>query len=226
MTELSARGEILGRIRTAIADVPHDEPAAWDPALDDDPAAAYARLEHRGSTDDAARLFAERCSDYRATVVRCAHNDTAIGAAVSAACARHNVGSLVLPVGLPSAWVPPAVSARYDDPPLSFAELDATDGVLTACAHAIAITGTIVLDAGPGQGRRAITLISDLHICVVRAAQIYVGVPESVQALATTVRASRAPVTLISGPSATSDIELQRVEGVHGPRRLEVVLAG
>ena len=118
------------------------------------------------------------------------------------------------------------VTARSDDPSLSFDELDRTDGVLTACAHAIAVTGTIVLDAGPGQGRRAITLISDLHLCVVRATQIYVSVPEAVAALATTVRASRSPVTLISGPSATSDIELQRVEGVHGPRRLEVILAG
>jgi L-lactate dehydrogenase complex protein LldG len=225
MTELSARGEILARIRTATADVPRDEPTAWDPALDGDSAAAYIRTDRRNS-EEAARLFAERCSDYRANVVRCADNDKAIAVAVSEACRRHRAGSLVLPAGLPRAWVPRALTIRLDEPPLSYAELDATDGVLTACAHAIALTGTIVLDAGLGQGRRALTLISDLHICVVRAAQIFTGVPESVAALATTVRASRSPVTLISGPSATSDIELQRVEGVHGPRRLEVVLAG
>jgi L-lactate dehydrogenase complex protein LldG len=224
MTELSARGEILARIRTALADVPRDEPAAWDPDTDDDPATAYARTDRR-SRAATVRLFAERCSDYRANVVRCADNDKAIAAAISDACTRNGARSLVVPTDLRRAWLPPNVTARPDDPPLSFAELDGTDGVLTACAHAIAITGTIVLDAGPGQGRRAITLISDLHICVVRAAQIRVSVPEAVTALAPTVRAQRSPLTLISGPSATSDIELQRVEGVHGPRRLEVVLA-
>jgi L-lactate dehydrogenase complex protein LldG len=225
MTELSARGEILARIRTATADVPREEPAAWDPAVDDDAAAAYIRSDGR-STPATARLFAERCSDYRANVVRCSGTDAAVAAAVSDACRRHDVSSLVVPPGLPGTWVPKTLTIRHDDPPLSFAALDETDAVLTACAHAIATTGTIVLDAGAGQGRRALTLISDLHICVVRVAQIYSGVPESVVALAVTVRASRSPVTLISGPSATSDIELQRVEGVHGPRRLEVVLAG
>jgi L-lactate dehydrogenase complex protein LldG len=117
------------------------------------------------------------------------------------------------------------VRARADEPALSAAALDGAHGVLTTCAAAIATTGTIVLDAGPGQGRRALTLVPDLHICVVAAEQIVGGVPEAVAAMRAGVDAGR-PITLISGPSATSDIELKRVEGVHGPRRLEVVLAG
>jgi L-lactate dehydrogenase complex protein LldG len=225
MTSLSARGEILGRIRAALQDVPHDEPVAWDPDRDRDPASAYRRSDRRARAK-LTTLFAERCADYRANVVRCADTDDAIAGAVRDACTRHHAKSLVLPADLALAWVPRGVKRLRDDPPLSFAALDDADGVLTACAHAIADTGTIVLDAGPGQGRRAITLVGDLHICVVRAGQIHAGVPGAVAAFGATVRALHSPITLISGPSATSDIELQRVEGVHGPRRLEVILAG
>ncbi|MFD0891788.1 lactate utilization protein C, partial [Streptosporangium algeriense] len=124
----------------------------------------------------------------------------------------------VVPDGLPAEWVPQG--AVTDDPALSDAELEAAGGVVTGCAVAIAETGTIVLDTGPGQGRRALTLLPDYHLCVVRAEQIVAGVP---QALA--VLDPARPLTWISGPSATSDIELNRVEGVHGPRTLEVVIA-
>jgi L-lactate dehydrogenase complex protein LldG len=108
-----------------------------------------------------------------------------------------------------------------DDPPLTPAELDASDGVITLAAQGIALTGTIALDAGPGQGRRALSLVPDLHLCVVRASQVAADVPVAVRALAL---APSRPTTFISGPSATSDIELDRVEGVHGPRTLIVVL--
>jgi L-lactate dehydrogenase complex protein LldG len=108
--------------------------------------------------------------------------------------------------------------------PIPHARLAEVQGVLTGCALAVAETGTIILDAGPGQGRRALTLLPDYHLCVVFARQVVEVVPEAVQAMGQAVRESRAPLTLISGPSATSDIELSRVEGVHGPRALEVIL--
>ncbi len=215
---------MLGRVRAALADVPAGEGAAWDPALDHDPAAAYAQVSE---LDRAAlvELFAQRCASYRASIVRCGEHAAAIRAAVAAACTRHDARSLALPADLNPALTPPDCELRRDDPPLSVAQLDGADGTLTSCALAIALTGTIVLDAGPGQGRRALTLLPDLHICIVRADQIVHGVPEAIAALQASGRHSR-PLTLISGPSATSDIELRRVEGVHGPRRLEVVLSG
>jgi len=127
---------------------------------------------------------------------------------------------IVVAAGLSRAWLGKSgAEATVDDPPLSYVDLDALDGVVTGCAIAIAETGTIVLDAGPDQGRRAISLLPDLHVCVVKAGQVVGTVPEALAPLDPT-----RPQTWISGPSATSDIELQRVEGVHGPRTLDVVL--
>lgn len=222
----SGREVILGRIRRALKEVPAVESPLWDRDEDSDPAAAYAR---RGLTDRAAviELFSERCGEYRATVVRCHGTESSIAGAVHEACTRHGIGSVVHPPGLPAAWIPEAPRARPDRPPLTLAELDATDlAALTGCALAIALTGTIALDGGDTQGRRALTLVPDVHICVVRAEQIVCGVPEAIETLGHAVRDRRRALTLISGPSATSDIELERVEGVHGPRQLEVIVAG
>ena len=223
---MSSRELILGRIRSALADVPAEEPVAWTRTDDLDPAAAYA-LGGERQRETLLSLFAERCGDYRATVTRCADDPGAIAAAVSEACARQDAGAVVVPSDFDPGWLPDGLEVSIDgSPPLSLTKLDKIDGVITGCGLAIAVTGTIALDSGPGQGRRALTLVPDLHICVVRGEQVVYGVVNAVQALGGAVRRSGPPLTLISGPSATSDIELERVEGVHGPRRLEVVLAG
>jgi L-lactate dehydrogenase complex protein LldG len=222
---VTTREQMLQTIRAALTDVPAGESASWEAATEADPAAAYSRS---GETDRRAvtELFVERCGSYRATVARCPDDPAAISCAVREAFARHQAGSLVLPAGLDPGWVPSGIPARTDDPPLSLAELDGNLAAPTGCARAIALTGTIVLDPETDQGRRALTLVPDVHICVVRAEQIVFGVPEAMRALEPLVREARRPITLISGPPATSDIELKRVEGVHGPRQLEVVVAG
>lgn len=210
-----SRAAILGRIRSALLDVPTDERADDFPVfrayltVDDMPAAE--RLE----------LFVERVRDYKAEVTVVAPGELA--GAIAAACAARGAKRLVVPSDLPAAWLPSAV-APLREPGLNNAELEQSDGVLTGCALGIAQTGTIVLDAGPGQGRRAITLLPDYHLCVIREDQIVGLVPEAVALLAASAEEPGRPITFISGPSATSDIELNRVEGVHGPRTLEVLV--
>lgn len=202
----SARDAVLARIRAALADGP--------------PASAVPRDYERAlpPDTDVHELFAERVSDYRATV----HRTTAMRLAdtIAAVLVARGAARIVVPDGLPLAWLAASgAEITVDDPPLSYADLDGLDGVVTGCAIAIAETGTIVLDAGPDQGRRVISLLPDLHVCVVLAGQVVGTVPEALERLDPT-----RPQTWISGPSATSDIELQRVEGVHGPRTLDVVL--
>ncbi|MDF5758694.1 LUD domain-containing protein [Spongiactinospora sp. TRM90649] len=206
---MSARDRILGRVRAAVRDAP------------DPPVERGYRTASAESPGDLVTRFAERVDDYRA-IVRLVSEEEA-PAAIGAALAERGVARLVVPGGLPEPWARavPVGAALPDDPPLSAVGLDAADGVITGCAVAVAETGTIVLDAGPGQGRRALTLVPDYHLCLVRAGQIVRGVPEAVAALD-----PARPLTWISGPSATSDIELDRVEGVHGPRTLEVLIVG
>ncbi|TMF34406.1 MAG: lactate utilization protein C [Chloroflexi bacterium] len=164
--------------------------------------------------------FAERVAEYRATVVRT--GPYGLSRTIAARLAERHLRRLVVPDGVPAEWLSDAaVEIIRDEPPLSLADLDATDAVLTGCAIAIAETGTIVLDAGPDQGRRALSLLPDDHLCVVRGDQVVDGVPDALARLD-----PRRPLTWISGPSATSDIELDRVEGVHGPRNLTVLIVG
>jgi L-lactate dehydrogenase complex protein LldG len=148
--------------------------------------------------------------------------------AIEEALRRRGVQRLAVPPYLPADWIPEGVEALRDAarPRLTKEELDASDGVLTGCALGIAQTGTIVLDSGRAQGRRALTLLPDYHLCVVREDQIVGLVPEAFARLESAVKEEGRAITFISGPSATSDIELDRVEGVHGPRTLEVLIAG
>ncbi len=156
-------------------------------------------------------------TDYRALVRRA--TPLTIGAEVSAALSARGARTVVVPPGLD---VPlPEFAAVTVDDGLGAAELDAFDAVVTGAAVAIAETGTIVLDGAPNQGRRAISLVPDYHLCIVSSDQVVHLVPEAVERLA---GSAARPLTWISGPSATSDIELERVEGVHGPRTLEVIL--
>ena len=200
-----ARQVILDRIASALQDRPDLVPVPR----------AYERALPPGT--DIGELFVERVSDYRATVTRT--TATGLPAAVAAVLRSHGARRIAAPAGVPDAWLAEADIERIgDDPLLSHRDLDTLDGVVTGCAVAIAETGTIVLDAGPDQGRRALSLLPDLHVCVVFSEQVVGSVPEALERLAPT-----RPQTWISGPSATSDIELQRVEGVHGPRILDVI---
>jgi len=203
-----AKSVMLARIRAALAAAPEVEPAPR----------AYLRYDER---DRAAIIeeLTERLRDYKAQVETVAAS--ALPAAIADACARYGAHRLVTPRDAPQEWESAGVELLRDDPPLTNAQLDASDGVLSGCAFAIAQTGTIVLNGGAHQGRRALTLVPDLHLCVVRAEQVVGVVPEGIAKLAAD---STRPITFISGPSATSDIELSRVEGVHGPRTLHVIL--
>jgi L-lactate dehydrogenase complex protein LldG len=198
---VDSKEEVLRRIRDALADRPEPAPAPRD----------YRRTLPPGT--DVVELFAQRAADYRATVHRTGPAD--LPAAIAAAAGGRR---LAVPAGIPSGWTT-GLATVADDPPRSTQELDRTEGVLTGAAVAIALTGTVVLDAGPDQGRRALTLLPDLHLCVVHADQIVGTVTEALDRLDPT-----RPLTWISGPSATSDIELNRIEGVHGPRNLHILV--
>jgi L-lactate dehydrogenase complex protein LldG len=194
---VSARDEILGRVRTALGDA--------------SPPEVPRRYRRTSTVADPVALFCERVADYRASV----HRVDELAPALTTLCG----GRVVRAPGVE--WD----GATADSPDLTPADLDSVDAALTGCALAIAETGTIVLDGSPLCGRRALTLVPDHHICVVRAEQVVASVPDAVERLEAAARAG-SPITFVSGPSATSDIELQRVEGVHGPRQLDVVVVG
>jgi L-lactate dehydrogenase complex protein LldG len=216
----SAREEILRRVRRATHDVPKDE------RPEDVPVERGYRKKDDAPRNEIVERFAERVAEYEATVHRV--NECDLPREVAEALERRGVRKLVVPARLPEGWVPEGVETLRDAArsPLSNEELDRSDGVLTGCSLGIAQTGTIVLDAGEGQGRRALTLLPDYHLCVVREDQVVGLVPEAFAKLEDTVTDEGRAITFISGPSATSDIELNRVEGVHGPRTLEVLIAG
>ncbi|HEY2372904.1 MAG TPA: LUD domain-containing protein [Gaiellaceae bacterium] len=195
----TARDEILARIRAVDRSAP--EPIE-------------RRYRRSGSLARAAlvELFAARVADYRADVRLVPSG--AVAGAVESVCR----GRVSVPPGLPDAWRPSTVDV-VEDRGLSAHKLDALDGVITGCTAAIAETGTIILSGGESEGRRALSLVPDLHICVVRSDQIVELVPEALAVLD-----PGRPLTFISGPSATSDIELSRIEGVHGPRTLVVLI--
>jgi len=206
---MNARDEMLARVRSARAGA-----ALVEPTRD-----YRERGEHDPGSDALLDLLEDRLLDYKAAVRRTdeAGLRAAVADALAAALTATGAdGPVLLPPALPAAWAP---DGRADDGTLSATELDGFVAVVTACRVACAETGTIVLDGAPDQGRRAITLVPDVHVCVVGAEQIVHSVPEMMARLDAT-----RPTTFISGPSATSDIELDRVEGVHGPRTLSVLL--
>ncbi|MFD2026782.1 LutC/YkgG family protein [Promicromonospora aerolata] len=242
-----AKTEILSRIRTALG-TDADPADATGSAPGAVPREYRSAGEHAPGSDAALDLLVDRLEDYKAHVHRSTPAELpALLARLIAeqSAERHEVGSpgdrspdilpttpparsrgaVVVPAGLEPAWLTGLadVDVRTDarDSPLSAAELDETDAVVTAARVAVAETGTIVLDGEPDQGRRAVSLVPDVHVCVVRTDQVVQTVPEAVRLLGAD---PGRPLTWISGPSATSDIELERVEGVHGPRTLHVVL--
>ena len=218
----TSRDAILRRIRQAAAD--HTDTLAAEYAAIP---RSYKRQGHAGRADVLA-LLSDRLRDYDAGVYYCAPAD--IASTVAAAMAARGKTSLLRPAQLPQEWLPPAHrfpladaadGAHADDDAAWFGEIDRSEGVITGCVTAIAFTGTIILRHGAGEGTRALTLIPDYHLCVVFADQVVETVPEGFERLR---GMETSPLTTISGPSATADIEMTRVKGVHGPRFLDVIL--
>lgn len=214
---MNAREEVLARIANA-------HRAAPPPNLRYEDISREYRTTSDSSAEMLTELLIDRLLDYRALVRQCSVDD--LGATIADALAERGADTVAAAAGLDPSWTSDlSVSVLTDglseDDQLSVSELDGVDGVITSCAVAIAETGTLILDGSAGQGRRVLTLIPDYHLCVVFVDQIVADVPQAL----TRLEATR-PLTMISGPSATSDIELNRVEGVHGPRTLEVIIVG
>ena len=213
-----AKTEMLATIQKALAEVPTSEKP------EDVELKRTYRQKGKLSQKETIDLFAERAGEYKATVQRVNQKD--ITRVIADSCKRENVNQLVVPEGFNKKILPKNLEFLFDesDSKLTHQQLDESDGVITTCAFAVAQTGTIILDAGEGQGRRALTLVPDYHLCIVGEDQIVELVPEGFLKVGSSVKKKGSPITFISGPSATSDIELSRVEGVHGPRRLEIII--
>ncbi|MET8722184.1 MULTISPECIES: LutC/YkgG family protein [Streptomyces] len=213
---MNSRERILGRVRRALADVPADDPP-YERAVPRE----YLREHGERTTEETVELLAENLADYRAVVHRTGREE--LPNLIMRLLDAHGTREVLVPDGLPPTWLSATKARRVEDRATDTPDrLDRVDSVVTGCAVAVAETGTIVLDGSADQGRRRISLIPDHHICVVRVPEQIVGsVPQALERLDPT-----RPLTWISGPSATSDIELDRVEGVHGPRALEVILVG
>lgn len=212
-TAATAREEVLARIRGALG---------HDPSAPPVPRTYRSHGRYAAGSPELVLQLVDRLEDYRATVVRIgANDDDSIGRAVADTLATLEIGQAITPPGTPREWGAWLADVIVDDGTLDARRLDRVPAVVTGSVVAIAETGTIVLDGGELCGRRAITLVPDTHVCVVRVQDIVETVPEGLQRVD-----PHRPLTFISGPSATSDIELDRVEGVHGPRTLIVILAG
>ncbi|WEV77541.1 LUD domain-containing protein [Janibacter cremeus] len=227
----SAKQEILDRIRGATADITTEAKGVPAPTGTASPGATPPEgigpeTTPPGTAPEAAILdrFAEAVADYEARVLRV--HESNLPDTIAQVLRDVDCRSVIVPDGIDAEWtgsLGTAPEVVRDTPSLAAADLDRVDAVLTASAVGIAATGTIVLDHRADQGRRALTLVPDTHVCVVRTDQVVADVPDAVSRLRPDPRDAR-PLTWISGPSATSDIELERVEGVHGPRTLVVLL--
>jgi L-lactate dehydrogenase complex protein LldG len=212
--EISAREVVLGRIRAAVGGASSAEvvEAGWDGIR-----RGYQRTA-RQERGEVIELFEDRLRDYDAQVVRVSRGE--IASAAAKMLAGRGVKRLVVPAGLRGGLMVEGYEFLVDEG-LAAAELNAVDGVVTECTLGIAETGTIVLQTKAGQGRRAISLVPDYHLCVVDTRDVVETVPEAMDKLAATAGLA---TTFISGPSATADIEMTRIKGVHGPRFLDVIL--
>ena len=213
MTDSDARNAILERIRSSIGD---SERAAV--TADSARIARTFRQGSPASREEIVSLFEERLSDYGATVDRV--GETEVAALIRRILAERGNPRMVVPPGLPTTWIPEGVNLEVDHN-FSPRQLDGFEGVLTGASLGIAETGTVVLQGGAGQGRRALTLVPDFHLCALRSNDVIATVPEAIARLAPT---AYQPTTFISGPSATADIEMTRIKGVHGPRSLHIIL--
>jgi L-lactate dehydrogenase complex protein LldG len=208
----TARQEILGRIRNANGSQHFDRQHEYQMLI-----RHYRQTSTLGS-NARVDLFIDRLHDYGTAVYRCA--EPRIAEAVGGVMAERGKSELLIPSDLPKPWLP-AGFRFIADRQLEYSEIDSSQGVLTGCAVAIAVTGTIVLRHSAGEGRRALTLIPDYHLCIVLASQVVETVPQGIHEMESF---NDVPLTTISGPSATSDIEMTRIKGVHGPRTLDVIL--